>query len=111
MAVFGLEPRIFRAQGRDGVLWGQSEFILDPMGWFYHVVWRRAALGTEYEGRVGALVHYNRSVADKNTLACLQYLFNMQPSAVLIGISGFRLRHMHYCKDIRANYPVRISAK
>ena len=96
MAVFGLKPRIFRAQGQDGVLWGQSEFTLDPMGWFYRVVWRRAPLGTEYGGRVGALVHYNRSVADNNTQACLQYLHNMQLSAELIGISGFRLRPMHY---------------
>ena len=96
MAVFGLKQRIFRAQGQDGVLWGQSEFTLDPMGWFYCVVWRRAPLGTEYEVRVGALVHYNRSVADNNTQECLQYLYNMQPSAELIGISGFRLRPMHY---------------
>ena len=66
------------------------------MGWFYRVVWRRAALGTEYEGRVGALVHYIRSVADNNTQACLQYLYNMQPWAELIGISGFGLRPMHY---------------
>ena len=96
MAVFGLKPRIFRAEGQNGVLCGQSEFTLDPMGWFYHVVWRRAALGTEHEGRVRALVHYNRSVADNNTQACLQYLHNMQLSAELIGISGFRLRSMHY---------------
>ena len=67
MAVFSLKPRIFRAQGQNGVLWGQSEFTLDPMGWFYHVVWRRAALGTEYEGPVGTLLRYNRSVADNNT--------------------------------------------
>ena len=72
MAVFGLKPRIFRAQGRNGVLWGQSEFTLDLMGWFYHVVWRRAALGTEYEGPVGTLLHYNPSVADKNT--CLSVI-------------------------------------
>ena len=96
MAVFGLKPRIFRAQGRDGVLWGKSECTLDPMGWFNRVVLRRAPLGTEYGGRVGALVHYNRSVAEYNTPACLQYLYNMQPSAELIGISGFRLRPMHY---------------
>jgi hypothetical protein len=92
----GLKPRIFRAQGKDGVLWGQSEFSLDPMGWFYRVVWRRAPLGTEYGGRVGALVHYNRSVADNNTQACLQYLYNMQPSAELIGIIKVRLRPMQY---------------
>ncbi len=67
MAVFGLKPRIFCAQGQDGVLWWQSEFTLDPMGWFYCVGWRRAALGTEYEGRFGVLVHYNRSLADNNT--------------------------------------------
>ena len=96
MAVVGLKPRIFRAQGLNGVLKAQSEFTLEPMGWFYRVVWRRAALGTEYEGRVGALVHYNRSVADNNTHACLQYLYNMQPWPELIGVSGFRLRSMHY---------------
>ena len=95
MAVFSLKPRIFRAQGQDGVIWGQSEFTLDPMGWFYRVVWRRALLGTEYGGRVGALVHYNRSVADNSTQACLEYLHNMQLSAELIGISWFRLRPMH----------------
>ncbi len=96
MVVFGLKPRIFRAQGQDAVLWGQSEFTLDPMGWFNRVVWRRAPLGTEYEGRVGALVHYNLSVADNNTQACWNNLYNMQLSAELIGISGFRLRPMHY---------------
>ncbi len=71
MAVFGLKPCIFRAKGQDGVLWGQSEITLDPMEWFYRVVWRRAALGTEYEGRIGALVHYNRSVDENNTQASL----------------------------------------
>ncbi len=96
MAVFCWKPRIFCAKGQDGVLWVQSEFTLDPMGWFYCVVWRMAALGTEYEGRVGTPVHYNRSVADDNTQACLQYLYNMKPWAEIIGISGFTLRHMHY---------------
>ncbi len=67
MAVFGLKSRIFRAQGQNGVLWGQSGFTLGPMGWSYHVVWRKAALGTEYEGPVGTRPRYNRSVADNNT--------------------------------------------
>ncbi len=96
MAVFGRKSRIFRAQGQNGVLWGQSKFTLDPMGWIYRVVWRMAALGTEYEGRVGTPVHYNCSVADDNTQACLPYLYNMQPWAEIIGISGFILRPMHY---------------
>ena len=46
MAVFGLKPRIFRTQGHKSVLWGQSEFTLDPMGWFYDVALQRAALET-----------------------------------------------------------------
>ncbi len=47
MAVFGLKPRIFRTQGHNSVLWGQSEFTLDPMGWFYVVALHRAALETK----------------------------------------------------------------
>ncbi len=47
MAVFGLKPRIFRAQGLNGVLWGQSEFTLDPMRWFYVVALQKAALKTK----------------------------------------------------------------
>ena len=48
MAVFSLNPRIFRTLGQNGVLWGQLELTLGPMGWFCLVVWRRAALGTKY---------------------------------------------------------------
>ena len=47
MAVFGLKPRIFRTQGHKSVLWGQSEFNLDPVGWFYDVAFQRAALETK----------------------------------------------------------------
>jgi hypothetical protein len=47
MAVFGLKPRIFRTQGQNSVLWGQSEVTLDPMGWFYDVALQRAALETK----------------------------------------------------------------
>ncbi len=47
MAVFGLKPRIFRTKGLNGVLWGQSEFTLDPMGWFYDVAVQRAVLETK----------------------------------------------------------------
>ena len=47
MAVFGLKPRIFRTQGHNSVLWGQSEFTLDPMGWFYDIALQRAALETK----------------------------------------------------------------
>ena len=46
MAVFGLKPRIFRTQGHKSVLWGQLEFTLGPMGWFYDVALQRAALET-----------------------------------------------------------------
>ncbi len=48
MAVFGLKPRIFCTQGHNSVLWGQSEFTLDPMGWFYDVALQRADLETKY---------------------------------------------------------------
>ena len=44
MAVFGLKQRFFRTQGQKSVLCGQSEFTLDPMGWFYDVALQRAAL-------------------------------------------------------------------
>jgi hypothetical protein len=44
MAVFGLKPRMFRIQGHNSVLWRQSEFSLDPMGWFYVVALHTAAL-------------------------------------------------------------------
>jgi hypothetical protein len=47
MAVFGPKPRIFRTQGHNSVLCGQSEFFLDPMGWFYDVSLQRAALETK----------------------------------------------------------------
>ena len=47
MAVFGLKPRIVRTQGHKRVLWGQSEFTLDPVGWFYDVALQRAALETK----------------------------------------------------------------
>ena len=47
MAVFGLKPRIFRTQGHISDLWGQSEFTLHPMGWFYDVAMQRAALKTK----------------------------------------------------------------
>jgi hypothetical protein len=47
MAVFGLKPRIFRTLGRSSVLWGQSEFTLDPMGWFYVVPLQGAAMETK----------------------------------------------------------------
>ena len=48
MAVFGLKPRIFCTQGHNSVLWGRSEFTLDPMGWFYDVALQRAALKTQW---------------------------------------------------------------
>ncbi len=68
MAVFSLKPLIFRAQGQNGVLRGQSELTVGPMGWFCHFVWWRAALGTEYKGQVATLpLHYNRSVRDNIT--------------------------------------------
>ena len=47
MAEFGLKPRIFRTQGNTSVLWGRSEFTLDPMGWFYDIAVQRAALKTQ----------------------------------------------------------------
>ncbi len=47
MAVFCPKPRTFRTQGHNGVLWGQSEFTLDPTGWFYVVALQRAALETK----------------------------------------------------------------
>ena len=48
MAVFGLKPPLFRTQGLSSDLWGQSEFTLDPMGWFYVVSLQgRAALETK----------------------------------------------------------------
>ena len=47
MAVFGPKPRTFRTQGHNNVLWGQSEFTLDPMGWFYVVALQKAALKTK----------------------------------------------------------------
>ena len=96
MAVFSLKPRIFRAQGLNGVLWGQSEFLLDSIEGFYHVVGRRAALGDEYEGPVGT--HYRCIIIALCLIiatACLQYLYNMQLWAVLLRISGFRRQLMH----------------
>ncbi len=45
--VFGLKPRIFRTQGYNSVLWGQSELTLDHMRWFYVVALQRAALETK----------------------------------------------------------------
>ena len=44
MAVFGPKQRFFRTQGHKSVLWGQSEFTLDPVAWFYDVAFQRAAL-------------------------------------------------------------------
>ncbi len=44
-------------KGPTGVLWGPSEFILDPTGLFRGVLFWRAALGTKYEGLVWALLH------------------------------------------------------
>ncbi len=46
MAVFGLKQRFFPTQEHKRVLWGQSEFTLDPMGWFYDVALQRAPLET-----------------------------------------------------------------
>ena len=43
--------------GAPGVLWGPSEFTLDPMGWFCDVILRRAALGTKYDCLVWVLLH------------------------------------------------------
>jgi hypothetical protein len=66
MAVFGLKPRIFRTQVHNSVLWGQSEFTLDRMGWFYVVALQRAALET----KLGSLVrtqHYNCSATANGT--------------------------------------------
>ena len=68
MAVFSLKPRIFRALGQNGVLWGQTNLTLGLMGWFCHVGLRKAALETKYKGPVGTLpLHYNRSVPDNIT--------------------------------------------
>ncbi len=75
-AVFGLNARIFRAQGRNGVLWELSEFTLGPMGGSYDVLLRRPALGTKCKCLVWTPRHYNRSVAD-NFTACLQYSFDI----------------------------------
>ena len=47
MAVFGLKQDIFCRQGHNSVLWGQSEFTLGTMGWFYDVALQRAALETK----------------------------------------------------------------
>ena len=47
MAVFGLKQRFFRTQGHKSVLWGQSEFTLDPMGWFYELALQSADLKTK----------------------------------------------------------------
>jgi hypothetical protein len=43
-------------KGHTGVLWGPSEFILDPMGRFCIVILRRAALVIKYECLVWALL-------------------------------------------------------
>jgi hypothetical protein len=67
MAVFGLKPRIFRTQGHESVLWRQSEFTLDPMGWFYDVALQRAALETKLESLVRTQRHYNFSATANGT--------------------------------------------
>jgi hypothetical protein len=45
-----------RGKLASGVLWGLSEFILDPMGQFCDVILQRPALGTKYECFVWALL-------------------------------------------------------
>ena len=67
MAVFVLKPRIIRTQGHNSALWGQSEFTLGPMGWFYDVALQRAALKTKYESLVWAQRHYNCSATANGT--------------------------------------------
>ena len=67
MAVFGLKPRIFRTQGHNSVLWGQSEFTLDPMGLFYDVALQRAALETKKVSLVWTQRHYNCSATANGT--------------------------------------------
>ena len=54
--------------GAPGVLWGPSEFTLDPMGWFCDVILRRAALGTKYECLFWALL--------SNIAVCARYREN-----------------------------------
>ena len=74
MAIFGQKARNYRAQGRNGVLWGLSEFTFDPMGGFYELLLRRAALGTKCECLVWKQRPYNRSVAN-NSIARLSAIY------------------------------------
>ena len=57
MAVIYPNPASYDLAGQTGVLWGPSEFILDPMGQFCDVFLRRAALETKFEVMVLVLLY------------------------------------------------------
>ena len=67
MAGFCLKPRIFRAQGQNGVRWVVSDFSLNTMERPWLVIWRRASLGRKYDDLDWTLLHYIRPVADNGT--------------------------------------------
>jgi hypothetical protein len=60
--------------GQTGVLWGPSEFSLDPMGQYCDVIFGRAALGTKFESLVWALLHNTAVYAQYREMALQLYV-------------------------------------
>ena len=97
MAVIFPIPRIFWPCGSTGVLWGPSEFILDPMRQFFDVISLRTALRTKYELLV---------LAPPRNGTTFFKPYNMQLLEEFLQMNEITLRDMHYKTDIRANYAI-----